>query len=423
MIKLFIYSLLAIVLALLVTLILGFPGDPGYLLIAFGSYTFETSLFALIVALGVIYLVVRLSLLVFHWINPWQLVRAGRNLSNQRKAKARSRTVEGLLYFARGNWQSSYSLLKKGMKDRDASVVNYLAAAYAAYQLDNKDDWIQCLEQAEKDYPTARSTVNSLKAQLLFKSNQLEQCLAVLEQMKKSSLNDATLLQLLKEVYIKLEDWKQLNALLPTLQKLKIIDHEEIELIQMRVFMEEMYAAFGKVEKEADKKNAVTELAKLWKKAPSTYKEDEKVVKHYADLLQKLDAKPIAARIIEAALSKNWSDTLVTIYGEQDFGNSPQQLIHAESWLKSRPGNATLLLSLGRICMRNELWGKAKEYYEASIKISPSADCYGELSRLLKNLGEVEASEAYLKNYGDLIGAELPELPMPTKPGLSQTRH
>ncbi len=71
----------------------------------------------------------------------------------------------------------------------------------------------------------------------------------------------------------------------------------------------------------------------------------------------------------------------------------------------------------------SDLWGRAKEYYEASIQISPSADAYGELSRLLKSLGEHDASDAYLKNYGDLIGAELPELPMPGNPILSQTQH
>ena len=64
--------------------------------------------------------------------------------------------------------------------------------------------------------------------------------------------------------------------------------------------------------------------------------------------------------------------------------------------------------------MRNQLWGKAKDYYRASIKISPTAEAYGELGRLLKHLGETEAGEEYLKNYGDLIGPELPELPMPS---------
>ena len=132
MIKLYLFSLLSIVLALLVSLNLGFPGDPGYLLIAFGSTTFETSLFALLVAFIVLYVVIKLLLIVLRWINPWQLIRFGRNYKQNLRANSRSKTIEGLLYFTRGSWESSYNLLKKGMKDSDASVVNYLAAAYAA---------------------------------------------------------------------------------------------------------------------------------------------------------------------------------------------------------------------------------------------------------------------------------------------------
>ena len=84
MIRLFIFSLLAIVVSLWVTLSVGFPSDPGYLLIAFGEYTFETSLFALLVLILFIYLCVRLLLLILGWVNPMRLVAAGKkNISAQ----------------------------------------------------------------------------------------------------------------------------------------------------------------------------------------------------------------------------------------------------------------------------------------------------------------------------------------------------
>jgi HemY protein len=149
MAKLYLFSLLSIVLALLVSLYLGFTGDPGYLLIAFGNTTFETSLFALLVAAIVLYLVIKLILIVFRWINPWHLIRFGKNYKEHLRAKSRSKTIEGLLYFTRGSWESSYNLLKKGMKDSDASVVNYLAAAYAAHQQGDKEAWMNFLEIAE----------------------------------------------------------------------------------------------------------------------------------------------------------------------------------------------------------------------------------------------------------------------------------
>ncbi|MFT4814580.1 MAG: HemY protein [Pseudohongiellaceae bacterium] len=412
MIKLYLFSLLAIVLALLVSLYLGFPGDPGYLLIAFGDTTFETSLFALLVAVTVVYLVSKLILIVFHWINPWHLIRFGRNYKEHLRAKSRSKTIEGLLYFTRGSWESSYNLLKKGMKDPDASVVNYLAAAYAAHQQGNKDAWMNCLETAENEYPAARSTINSLKAQLLFKSNQLEQCVAVLQQMKTSSLNDASLLQLLKDVYLKLNDWEQLEKLLPALEKNSVIDGQEAELIRVRIFMENLYRISNRRVDFSDVEIG-TQLEKAWKKGAAPYKQDEKIVKHYAELLFKLDQKEQAGKAIEVALNKSWSDELIKRYGELDFGTPHRQLLIAESWIQDRPGNARLLVALGRIAMRNELWGKAREYFDTSIDISPTAQAHGELARLLKFLGEEILADEHQEKFLQGIGIELPNLPMP----------
>lgn len=411
MIRLFIFSLLAIVLALWVTLYLGFPSDPGYLLVAFGNYTFETSLFALLVAMFLLYGVFKLVVLLIGWINPMRLVAAGKELSQQRKSRSRSNTVEGLLSFARGNWQSSLNLLKKGVHEKDASVINYLAAAYAAYQVGDKDEWVQLLETAEKKYPTAHSTINYLKARLHFSSGQLEQSLAVLEELKKHALNDRALLGLLKEVYIELEDWQHLEDLLPGLEKNKLLDAADLERVKKRIFMEQLYEIFNSAKETPD--NAVEVLMKKWKKAPQHYQEDEKVVGHFADLLLQLGKGQEASGVIESSLNRKWNSNLVHLYGEKEFQNSDRQLLVAESWLKSNPADAQLLLSLGRLSMRNQLWGKAREYYEASIKIAPSAAAYGELGRLLKHLGEEEAGDNCLRNYSELLGATLPELPMP----------
>lgn len=411
MIRLFVYSLLAIVVALWVTLYLGFPGDPGYMLIAFGSYTFETSLFALLVAVIVLFLLVRLLLLLLDWINPMRLLAAGKQISHRRRT--RSNSIEGLLYFTRGSWQSSLNLLKRGMNEKDATVINYLAAAFAAYEVGDKEGGMQFLDNAQAKFPTARSTINSLRAQLLYKSGQLEQCLAVLEQTKKNSLNDPALMTLLKDVYVKLEDWTQLEELLPGLEKNKIVDKAEARQIHKRIFMENLYkfqaAANAKGEEGLGK------LHKTWKKAPQPYKEDAKVVKHYVDLLLKLDDQEEAAKAIEYALGKTWHVELVQRYGAQGIGDSARQLLVAENWLHFRPSDADLLLSLARISMRNQLWGKAREYYETSLKISPSAEAYGELGRLLKHLGEIEAAESYLKNYDELVGTQLSNLPMPER--------
>lgn len=415
MVKLFLFSLLALSLALFITIFFDLPDDPGYLLIAFGNYSFETSLVAIVALLLVLTLFYKTLLLLLRTVNPKWVVRWGQQIRRRRKAKSRSKTLEGLLFFARRNWRSSYQYLTKGMVDDDATVVNYLSAAWAAHQLGEKEQWQQCLDDAESQYPMARSTINFVRAQLLFKSNQLEQCLAILEQSRKSSVNDASLLNLLKEVYIKLDDWRKLEELLPTLQLHKLVDAEELERIQVRLFMERLYGASSSqstINNENDASVAEA-LHKVWNSAAPKIKSDPKVVRHYVQLLISAGAMTVAAKVIEAALSRTWDDDLIALYGAEAFAHGSKQLLVAENWLKPRPANAVLLLALGRICLRNELWGKARSYFEASLKIAPGREVYGELSRLLGNLGEAEAANVYFKKYQQLANADLPELPQP----------
>ncbi|GGG50317.1 hypothetical protein GCM10011403_04340 [Pseudohongiella nitratireducens] len=50
--------------------------DPGYIMIAYGNYTFETSLFALIVVMIILYALLKLILSLLRWMNPARWVKA-----------------------------------------------------------------------------------------------------------------------------------------------------------------------------------------------------------------------------------------------------------------------------------------------------------------------------------------------------------
>lgn len=410
--RLFIFSLLAIVVALWVTLYLGFPDDPGYLLIAFGDYTFETSLFALLVAVAFIYLVIRLLALALRIINPARWFRAGRRLANRSRSGKRSRTIDGMLHLTRRNWQSAYNTLMRASRDSDASVVNYLGAAYAAFELGQKDIWASCLSQAEKQYPSAHSTIHMLKAQLLYRSGQLEQCLAMLEMLRKTALNDKPLLRMLKDVYLQLGEWQKLEKIMPALEAGGIVDEKESEQIEQRILIAELEELAETHENDAPDV-LIKALEKRWKKAPSEYRGEYAVVNAYADLLYAGGAWGAAAKVIEQALNKQWNSDLIRRYGERDYGDSDTQLQAAENWLKARSADAELLLCLARLALRNHLWGKARDYYQASIKVAPSVAAYGELARLYKHLGETRAFEKSLEQFQDLSQIEVLELPMP----------
>ncbi len=82
MVRMFLLSLLAILGGLL--LAINLARDPGYILITYANYTFETSLFALLVALLLILLLLRLLSVLLSWLNPMNLVRKFRRQPEQR---------------------------------------------------------------------------------------------------------------------------------------------------------------------------------------------------------------------------------------------------------------------------------------------------------------------------------------------------
>lgn len=69
----FVLVLLALILG--VGLAVQLSRDPGYILVAYGNYTFETSLFALVIALLIIYVVLKLVFSLLRWLNPFRWFR------------------------------------------------------------------------------------------------------------------------------------------------------------------------------------------------------------------------------------------------------------------------------------------------------------------------------------------------------------
>jgi HemY protein len=133
------------------------------------------------------------------------------------------------------------------------------------------------------------------------------------------------------------------------------------------------------------------ELLRYWSTIPENERLDTQLTRTAAQTLIAAGANAEAARAIEMSLTRQWDTRLAAMYG--DSGNETvQQLEQAEFWLKSHHDDAGLLLSLGKLCMRQELWGKAQSYLEASLSVEQSAEAHLALARLLEQMGDQEAA-------------------------------
>ena len=117
-----------------------------------------------------------------------------------------------------------------------------------------------------------------------------------------------------------------------------------------------------------------------------------------------------AEKVLRRYLDKNWHESTIVLYSELDVLVDNTQLETAESWLETHQQNAWLLLALGKMCMTRSLWGKARNYLEASISIRPMPENYLKLARLLEeHMEEPAAAQEYYRQGLHLLAGDYGE--------------
>ncbi len=407
--RLFLLIIIGLALAALFTAALSL--DPGYVRISIGHWLIETNLWMLLFANILILTITALSLSLLA-----KLVRSGSIFSSwlgqSSHKRANKRTQQGLIAYLEGNWAEASRLLSRSAGRSDTPLVNYLAAAHASSAQGNLKDAEALLKKAYEKSSDSDFAVGIAQAQIQLDKNQLEACLATLLRLKKQHPAHPLVTKLLRSVYLKLEDWQQIIHLLPQLRKLPNEDPAVLRDIEDRAWTHLFQLKSEELQRNGKRKEAANELAQMWKQLPNAVRFKEVFLDNYAQQLQALGHNRESETLVRKMLNKEWSEKLVLRYGLIEGENLSEQLLTAEKWLKERPNSAGLMLTLGRLALRNELWGKALEYFEASNKLQPSQESFGELVRLSSRMSDKPDQN---RNYFDglIASLRLPDLPLP----------
>ncbi len=103
-----------------------------------------------------------------------------------------------------------------------------------------------------------------------------------------------------------------------------------------------------------------------------------------------------AIELIESTLKSNWDSSLAMLYG-RCLGNAKDQLVKLELWLQQHPSDAELNWSLGRVCQRQRLWGKARQHFELSLRLKPMIATHFALAEIAEALSEKETAALHWK--------------------------
>ena len=372
--------LIALVLALLAAAVAPvFKTDPGLVQMHFRGWTIETSLLTLV--LGVLII----------WLLVWVFVRLfkvpAETARRIREQRSLAQLEKGLLALTEGDWSTAERALEKSASAHGRTTARYLAAAEAADGQDAGDRAEWYLEQADTRNRKQKFLVDLTRARILTQNGHYTEAKEVLEALHSKRRKHSQVLEMLARCYRELGEWEALLKLLPVMQKASVIDEQEATELRH-------IAAIGELKRCKDK----DALQASWKALPKAIQRAPDVIRAYADQAILEGMPELTEEVIRNSLKREWNPLLLVPYGEPGANDTAKRLKQCEKWLETHPENSLLHLTLGRLCARDELWGKARHHMIRSLEIEPTVAGFDSLGQLLERKGEMEVAMACFRN-------------------------
>ncbi|QQZ41930.1 heme biosynthesis protein HemY [Pseudomonas sp. SK3(2021)] len=403
------YVILFLVIAASGLLGLAIAEHSGYILIAYDSFRYESSLWATLALVAVIWLVIwGIKALI-------ELVMASSGVVNPWSRRNRSRRVQiaieqGQMDLAEGRWASAQKHLHRAAEAERQPLLYYLGAARAANELGNYEQCDSLLERALERQPQAELAVALSHAQLQTDRGDTEGALITLQAMHERHPHSVQVLRQLQRLHQQRGDWSAVIRLLPELRKDKVLPANELAELERRAWGENLTLA---AHREEDGAVGLQSLNRAWQQLTAAQRQEPQLVLAYAEQLRQLGAEAEAEEVLRVALKRKYDSHLARLYGLLRGSDPARQLQFAEQWLKDHPNDPSLLLTLGRLCLQTSLWGKARDYLESSLRLQRNPEACAELARLLAQLGDTERSNQLFQEGLGLLDERLLASPLP----------
>jgi len=388
------FALWSVILAVIAVAIALLAKDSaGYVVIVSQPYRIELSLNLLIfLVLGGYLAFYAAARFIATLISIPSRVRAYR--LERQNTRLRLSLNEALIAFFQGRYASAEKSAAAALTGDETKGVAAIIAARSAHELGRFNEREQFLDQAKggaEELDQARLTT---LADLLVSQERYEDALAVLNDLSARDARNLRLLRLKLQAEQALRHWDDVLVTLGSLAKLGGIGPAEASAIRRAAHLGNL----------AKKSQDAAALANYWKQVPAEMRVDPTVAATAARYHLALGSASEAQSIIEQALEREWNSSLVALYGEAGGADALPQIERAEKWLRTHARDPALLLALGKLCMRQELWGKAQSYIEASLALEPTHDGHMTLAALMERIGKPQEAVQHFRRSAELAG-------------------
>jgi HemY protein len=147
----------------------------------------------------------------------------------------------------------------------------------------------------------------------------------------------------------------------------------------------------------ADASDDPDTLERAWDEVDSSDRQVPDIALDAARRLNIAGRGRAAAQALETVLERQWDERLLDEYARCEVPGSHATIERAESWLKEHPRSQPLLRCLARICLRQQLWGKARAYLEECQRLGEDAQTSLALAELAEAIGDADGARQHFR--------------------------
>lgn len=364
-------------------------GNKGYVLIALGNYTIESSVTSAVILAVLFYG----ALLIVEWLLGRVFGLRRKTLGwygSRRRRKANQQTVAATLAMAEGHYSQAEKLMLKGASNSDTPLLNYLSAAKAAQARGDDVRRDQYLQKAQEENPKAELALTLTQTQLQIEQGQYDTALAMLESVYALNPRHPMVLDQLRQVHLARHDWAALCDLIPTLHKVgKLTPKQEEELLQQ--------AWNGRLQQAA---STLETLKAVWQELPRKLRLEPELLASYGDLLRGLGADSEAANLWQEALRKQAMPQLLSRLPKLKLDNYQPLL----ALLQKQQGQPEVDNALAQLYLLAGQLDEAQKLLEQQVEKAPSAAVYHALGQVMDKRRLTNKANEYYRQALELAG-------------------
>jgi HemY protein len=373
--------------------------DSGYVLFVYPPYRVEvTMLFFTLAAVASFLVLYALLRLLGNVLALPGTVRAYR--ARRRRERAQAALAAALLAYYEGRYARAEKEAGIAYETGPMPGLAALLAARAAHQMrefDRRDRW---LERADAAGPALQAARLVSRAELALEERDFGAARDALRRLQSEGPRQVTTARMLLRAERGAGAWDEVLRLAGQLVKRDAIAPALAEEYKVQANVELLQRA-------ADDAGA---FERRWRGIPPRDQIHPRIAAAAARHATALGKAALAREILEKALATEWSSRLVGLYAElpahlEHEARSAEARVRierAERWLAERSRDPELLGALGRLCAHAELWGKARNFLEASLSFEETRAAHLELARLAERLGEPDDSQRHFRRAAEL---------------------